>query len=333
MMIPVRSLAESVTKIFCRNDRQSVLDLLDTPIFHAPQKTLVVVISSTRGKHLSWHNFNRNVLRVLGADLALAISDLDNTTLDAYRSAAQYVWQIKEPLENEYMPLFHEISMKCFGHVFDDNYAYHIGRVNAQTSGWLGCIKSARQPRSCSAQIIFYRYFALQQILDKKLYLLYDKVVITRSDFVWLQPHDDISEIKRGELWVPQAKDYGGIYDRHHVFTMYDAINGLDLIDAVFERPNPIDQQGWLKLNGFNYGKGNLETAQFRWLFDVKKMKEKRFKHSGFLAIDVHSSKQSFLWSPPVLVDVGGYVIMAKYRDEVTYLIDTYKTLPITILS
>lgn len=138
----------------------------------------------------------------MNADLALAVSTSDdNLNDDMFRQFAKYVWEIDEPSAHDYTQYFNEISLACFNHTFNDTYARIVGSVNNDTGGWLGCIKGANHD-SCTGQQIFFRYFTLQKILNEKLYETYDKVVITRSDFLWLRSHANISSIKFRELWV-----------------------------------------------------------------------------------------------------------------------------------
>lgn len=57
--------------------------------------------------------------------------------------------------------------------------------------------------------------FAQQQILNAKLYLKYSRIVITRSDFLWVANHAPANiVVKRNTLYVPEASDWGGLSDR-----------------------------------------------------------------------------------------------------------------------
>ena len=254
--------------IYCRSDRLDVLGMINNGTIISPtvNKTLVVVLSSTRSKNITWNNFRTRFLDILDADLALAVSTKpeNDSAFDGFRHHANYIWEIDDPPRNDYGYFYNEVSMRCFNHTFDEHYASVVGQVNGKSSGWLGCIHGTNQ-RACSGQIIFFRWFALQNILNDRLFEIYDKVVITRSDFLWLGEHCDISAIKRGQVGVPQHYDYGGLYDRHHVFTMYDAIDALDLLDAVIEREDPEEQKQWLIEKEFDSLSGNLESAMMCW--------------------------------------------------------------------
>ena len=58
--------------------------------------------------------------------------------------------------------------------------------------------------------------------------------------------------IQNGEIYVPSGVDHGGMYSRHYMCTMQDALRTLSIIDIVFQFPNPDDQVKWLKVHGFD---------------------------------------------------------------------------------
>ena len=144
---------------------------------------------------------------------------------DGYRSAAKYIWEMNPPKDFEYMHFYDQISTKCFNHPFNETYAKIMGIIDHDDCCWLGCITAADQS-ACCAQMLFHRWFALQNILEEKLYLHYDTVIISRSDFYWMGPHEKL-DIKRGNVYVPEGEDYGGEFDRHYALSMYDAISAL----------------------------------------------------------------------------------------------------------
>jgi hypothetical protein len=55
----------------------------------------------------------------------------------------------------------------------------------------------------------------MQNIINEELYKKYSRVIITRSDFLWLGNHANPILIKnRNQLFVPEASDWGGLSDR-----------------------------------------------------------------------------------------------------------------------
>ena len=222
---PAQLVSAVLSTVACPKDRKEILDKIKN--FKAPRKTLVLITTSTRAHHVTFQNFQSNVLDVLDADLALSVETQKYPTPDGYRSAAKYIWEINPPEDFDFMHFYNEISTMCFNHSFNETYAQIMGTLGAVSgqSGWLGCIKAAKQ-NACCAQMLFYRWFALQNILEENLHLQYDTVIVSRSDFYWVGPHEKL-DLKRGNVYVSEGEDYGGEFDRHYALSMYDAISAL----------------------------------------------------------------------------------------------------------
>jgi len=111
------------------------------------------------------------------------------------------------------------VARTCFLHGFDEQYARVLGTVNAGASGWLGCIKASGQA-ACAALLAFFRWFAMQNILNDQLYMKYSRVIVTRSDFLWVANHIHPSAMDPlgGAIWVPEGSDWGGLADRHYMW-------------------------------------------------------------------------------------------------------------------
>ena len=315
---PPGLISTVLPKFFCPKDRKEILDFLKD--YKAPNKTLIILTTSTRAHHITFQNFKANVLDVLDADLALSVETQKYPTLDGYRSAAKYIWEMNPPKDFDFMHFYDQISAKCFNHPFNESYAQIMGTVGAGGSGWLGCIKAADQS-ACCAQMLFYRWFALQKILKEKLYLQYDTVIISRSDFYWVGPHEKL-DIKRGNVYVPQGDDWGGVYDRHYVLSMYDAISALGHSEIVIEREDPNEQKEYLISQGANGG-NNLEWAHKMWLTKVLKLNIIRYPHSGLLVKDISDGTPERWGGPPQRVNIRGSYVMAKYVTE-TYSLNRF---------
>ena len=309
---PPGLISTVLPKFFCPNDRQEILNFMKD--YKAPNKTLVILTTSTRAHHITFQNFKMNVLNVLDADLALSVETQKYPIPDGYRSAAKYIWEINPPKDFDFMHFYDQISTKCFNHRFNESYAQIIGTVgnSPHDSGWLGCIKAAKQ-NTCCAQMLFYRWFALQNILKEKLYLKYDTVIVSRSDFYWVGPHEKL-DIKRGNVYVPEGANYEGLYDRHYVLSMYDAISALGHAEIVVEREDPYEQKNYLISQGCNKGV-NLEFAHFIWLTNILKLKIIRYHHSGLLVTDASDEIQD-RWGIRTLKNINGFWLLVKYVDE-----------------
>jgi GDP-D-mannose 3', 5'-epimerase len=313
---PPGDVTDIIPKFFCEKDRMAILDNADN--FKPPRKTIVILLSSTRAGHITFENFDENILKALDADLALAVESQEYADNDAFRSRAKYVWEINPPLDNDYMHFYNQISTQCFNHSFDTEYAAKIGKIGGVSSGWLGCITATRQS-ACSGQIIFFRWFALQNILREKLYLQYDTVIISRSDFLWVAPHFNASiPASSAKIYVPRTEDSGGLSDRHYMLSMHDAIRSLGLADVVVQRESADEQYQYLINNGFG-NVANLEGVNLLWHRNILKMEVVRYNHTGMLVRDM-SEKGGHLgmqrWSAGTRVLYKGIYFTAKYASE-----------------
>ena len=298
--------------LFCADERQSILQEIDE--MPPTNRILVVLLSSTRGGHITYESFSENVLKHLNADLALAVESQEFDMPDAYRRNATYLWELNPPRNNDFMHFYNEISTQCFNHPFNESYASTIGTVGKATSGWLGCINAAKQP-ACSGQIIFFRWFALQNILKDKLYGKYDTVIISRSDELWVAPHSsEPFPVTKGTIYTPRATDYGGLSDRHYVMSMYDAVNTLGLADIIVEREDAFDQKKWLLSKGYGAAK-NLETAHMLWHLKIKNMTVVRYQPTNLLVGDSSDGTKS-RWHTNVNMKFHGAYFSVCYKTE-----------------
>ena len=305
-----------VPKFFCPGDRKIILNSIQD--LQVPRKTLVLVTTSTRANRITFESFQSNVLDVLNADLALSVETQNYPVPDKFRSAAKYIWEINPPQDFDFMHYYDQISTKCFNHRFNETYAEIIGTVGTSKSdsGWLGCIKAAKQ-NACCAQMLFYRWFALQNILKEKLYLQYDTVIVTRSDFYWAGPHEKLN-VERGGVYIPIGVNYHGVYDRHYVLSMYDAISALGHAEVVLEREDPNEQKKYLISQGSERG-SNLEWAHQMWLNNICTLNFYRYNHSAFLVTDPREQSTD-RWTKPTEMKIRGKWMMVKYPMEVMLL-------------
>ena len=313
---PPGDISAVLPHFFCEPERQEILkEIAKNP---PPRKTLVVLLSSTRAGHITYDSFAENVLEHLQADLALAIESMEYAANDAFRTNAKYLWELNPPQDNDFGNFYNEISNRCFNHQFNETYARLIGAMSpSRSSGWLGCIKGADHP-ACSGQIIFYRWFALQNILKHKLYLKYDTVIISRSDELWLAPHDNTTiPATVGTLYIPNADDFGGLSDRHFHLSMYDAVNTLSMADIIVERADPYDQITYLKQFGYD-DCGNLESANKNWHVKIKNMTVARYFTTCLLVAD--SSENTGRWGSPARQKINGMYFNVKYYHEYNLL-------------
>ena len=294
---------------FCESERQIIMKkIMANP---PPRKTLVVLQSSTRGGHLTFESFAENVLKHLDADLALAVETQEYKLPDAFRNVAKYVWEVNPPKDNNYRHFFDEISKQCYNHPFNESYAHEIGHSTANERGWVNCIANQHS----ASLIIFFRWFALQGILRDKLYEKYDTVIVSRSDELWLRPHDNSSiPVQHGNIHVPIGEDYGGLSDRHYMLSMHDAINGLGMADILYEKETAKEQI--IHIASMVQGSAeNLEAAHKMWFESVKKMKILRWSSANILVAD-SSDMLTHRWRQPSILKYHGMYLNVKYDEE-----------------
>ena len=315
---PPGDISAVIPHFFCEKERQEIMEeIKKTP---PPKKILVVIQSSTRAGHVTFDSFLGNVLERLGADLALAVESQEFATTDAFRNKANYLWELNPPADNNYGHFLNEISTQCFNHTFDKTYASVIGSMmtSKTDSGWLGCIDGTGHG-TCAGLIIFYRWFALQNIIKHKLYLKYDTVVMTRSDHLWVAPYDNTTfPVQPGAIYVPHGHDFGGLMDRHYHMSMYDAINTLGMTDLIMERASAEEQKAYLMKYDFDKV-GNMERAHLYWHVNIKKMNPIRMDAKSMLVADSSDSALQ-RWSVPQLMKFHGMYVNVKYPIEYDHL-------------
>ena len=119
-----------------------------------------------------------------------------------------------------------------------------------------------------------------------------------------------------------RGEDYGGVYDRHYVLSMYDAISALGHAEIVVEREDPNEQKEYLIGQGANNGT-NLEWAHKMWLTSILKLDIIRYPHSGLLVKDISDGTPE-RWGQSVNVNIRGAYMVAKYISE-TYFLGRFK--------
>jgi hypothetical protein len=175
-------------------------------------KTLVCILCQVREGDLTWPNFKKNVIDELGADLALCISS------DSYvRASGKIIGQASE--DNE----FFKEAKYIFRYQEPDDWATAWDEMTGGTwrplasvipGDWLGGVKEPVEHKTSGAIGTFYRWFLAKKLKENKITGLYDQVIITRSDYLWVKPHPVLD---LDHVWVPNGEFHGGITDRHMV--------------------------------------------------------------------------------------------------------------------
>jgi hypothetical protein len=194
-------------------------------------KTLVVILSETRASELTFQNIKKNVIDELNADLCVCIGvKKDYDYNNEFYKLAKYKFTYNEPDD--------------YGDAFESAYQYICNKNNTDYPHWrkileikdqfLGGIKDEINEHPGSAGIlIFFRWFLLQEILNNNLLELYDRFIITRSDYIWLLPHPKIELLSEFNIWIPNSESYGGVSDRHVVLSKTNIISYLSILENI----------------------------------------------------------------------------------------------------
>eukprot|EP00965_Chrysotila_dentata_P256311 6212506-Pleurochrysis_carterae.AAC.1 len=161
-----------------------------------------------RGTAVAWRSLLTNLLRPLSADLALLVPACGPRTI--LHDHARYDWSFDEPVDDWGCEL-NRICRACG--VEEDSWRASAKRT-AYEGMWGGVVLDHRSgPAIGSGAIIMVLRDLLLDHMD--VIREYDKVVITRSDHLYIAPHPPLSPLD--QIQVPKGEDWWGITDRHHV--------------------------------------------------------------------------------------------------------------------
>jgi hypothetical protein len=263
------------------------------------EKTLVVIIAETRAHEYSYPSFKSNVLNSLGADLALCIAKNDwEDQGNSYYKTAKYIWTYDEPQD--------------WGTALD---------LAQQTAGWHGDWRRLLQldgilmggvhdasgrTKGSGSILLFFRWLLKQKLIESGTYKLYDRFIITRSDYIYPVPHFPLHLMNPNHIWIPDGEDYGGYTDRHIVASQKDVLAVLSVADPILQNPEELyrrmcDRKEW-----------NLERY-IRFAF-IELGIDDKVRRFPFTMYAVRSAEGRTSWSTGAYSKRHGYCI--KYRDE-----------------
>ena len=196
-------------------------------------RTLVVILGQLSAAPLTWNNFKENVLEELGADLAVCVpNDSYFDFTNPYYRNARYRWLV---------PDYRDMA-DAFDRIHSLLGSSEDWRVICDVRGtWIGRITQSGQPGAASILFVL-RWFMLNEILSARLLEIYDRFIITRSDFYYLCPHPPLDFLDPDNLWVPDGEDYGGLTDRHLIVSSEYLVKSCNLIDDLLLRPAEIHE-------------------------------------------------------------------------------------------
>lgn len=172
---------------------------------------------------------------------------------------------------------------------------------------FLGGIKDLHNQHPGSAGIlIFFRWFLLKNLLDNNLINIYDRFIITRSDFIYQLPHPKLDYMNEKYIWFPNEEYYGGFTDRHVILNKNNIVSYLNIFNNMCSKSN----EYYLKMKTFS--EWNLERLI---LFNLKQNNVfDLIKEFPYIMFSVRNKNGSTRWEKGKYSNELGYYI--KYERE-----------------
>ena len=262
------------------------------------KSTLVIILSETRGHEHTFNLFKSNLLDVLQADLCLCIADNHREEKkNPFYQNAKYIWVYKEPFD--------------WGDAFDDaqsieGYKGNWRKLLEVKNQWLGGIKGKEAHPGSAGILLFFRWFLKKSIIDNQILDLYDRFVVTRSDFVHRIPHVPIEFLDPNFVWIPDGEDYGGFTDRHIVAHRRDIIDVLSITDPIIANPDDLYSK---MIHSKNWNLEKYIKFSFRQLGLTSKVRRFPYTMYSIRTVDGHTR-----WKKGTFIKKFGYYI--KYLEE-----------------
>jgi hypothetical protein len=262
------------------------------------ERILVCVIGQTRSHQLTWSGFKTHVLDELQADLALAISvDGNYDYANPFWQHARYKWATQE--------------FDDWGDAFDQAQRWLCRDTHVEPPDWrillkikhywLGGIKGDEAHPGGTAVPLYFRWWLRHNLIRDSVLQHYDRIIVTRSDFMWTIPHPPMSVLSSKNVWFPDGEYYYGLTDRHMVVSSDHALDALNLMEAVLLRPKQLRaaMSPYPRWNMEAYLAFHLESVGLRPLVKV-------FPYVMFTVRDEQDPTRGALGT--FVDDVGAYV-------------------------
>ena len=167
--------------------------------------TLVIILAETRAWNSTFALFEKNLLNVFRADLALCVADNpreDKNNL--FYQRANYVWQSKE----------YEDWGEGLEHLVKNHHPQWRKLLQIRNQ-WLGGIRGEHEQPGSGGILLYFRAFLRKSLLESGVLDRYQRFIVTRSDFVYPTPHVPPGLLDNKYIWIPDGEQWGGYTDRH----------------------------------------------------------------------------------------------------------------------
>ena len=196
------------------------------------ETTLVIILAETRGYQFTFDLFEKNLLDIMDADLCLCVANNDREDTDnPFYKRAKFIWRYDEP--DDWGDAF-DFIQKTKG---IENDWRKMLEVKDQ---WLGGVRGDEEHPGSGGILLFFRWFLKEKLISSGLIDVYDRFIVTRSDFIHLVPHVPLSLLSSQYIWIPDGEDYGGYTDRHIIASRNDIIDVLSISDRIIAEPQKL---------------------------------------------------------------------------------------------
>ena len=263
---------------------------------HTGEKCLVIILGQTRCHEKTFQNIKYNLIDRLKADVCLCVGAEKSAPLTPFHGIAKYNFTITEP----------DDWGKTIDFMYNKIVSKHPDRTDIPPwrdllkigNQWFGGIPDEPQHPGSAGLLIFFRWFLMEMIKKHNLTKLYDRFIITRSDFIYTLPHPSLEYLDKDHIWIPYGEQYGGYTDRHVVISSKDIFSYLNIFENIIL--NTKLRNILLKRNSWNleqiikqnilYEKKNILVKHFPYIMytikfnltDTKWKKDAGYFHNSF---------------------------------------------------
>ncbi|WP_337660026.1 hypothetical protein [Anderseniella sp. Alg231-50] len=117
----------------------------------------------------------------------------------------------------------------------------------------MGGIKSEPIQPGSGGIILFFRVFLSRMLQQYGLLDQYDRIIVTRSDFMFEVPHPPAELLDNRFIWIPDGEYYGGYTDRHISCPSCHILEVLSAADLFKEDPDDVARR--MKIGQWNVEK------------------------------------------------------------------------------
>jgi hypothetical protein len=249
------------------------------------KRILYIVIGQARGGDIAWKSLKKHFLDPYKAHLATFFTNSSPFTV--LQKHSQFTWSVTEL--GDWGEIFDQASRVCNNE--KDLHKYHkLCGIPGQWAGFVGACPT--KGSSSFGLLLAFRWLVSQKVLSLNLQNQYDYFVLSRSDFLYLCNHFDVTNLKDDYIYVPSGENYGGWTDRHVVASTKMFLRAInitqDLVCNSDHWYNTITSSGSTDINlettlKIYWDKMNIPVMPFdRSFFTVKKPEDPtRWSHGA----------------------------------------------------